>query len=105
MKKHTINDCNHNANTKRTLCSTLARYLSKAPCPRRILAPHPGEVTEPTDSSSTTTASTLLSPAFTSGISYIASASTLSNMVLKPLAPVFLAMDFLPIILKAFSVK
>lgn len=46
----------------------LARYCSRAPSPRRIFPPHPGEVSDPTDSSSTTTASIRSLPVLTSGI-------------------------------------
>ena len=48
--------------------SILARYSSKAPSPQRIFPPQPGAFTDPTDSSSTTTASISSSPALTSGI-------------------------------------
>lgn len=46
----------------------LARYCSKAPSPRRIFPPHPGAVSDPTDSSSTTTASMRSLPVLISGI-------------------------------------
>lgn len=44
------------------------RYPSSAPSPQRILAPHPRKSKDPTDSSSTTTASIFSLPVLTSGI-------------------------------------